>query len=303
MSCVTFFGKRQPKLLRGVPVVMRYGLVICRETQKLAFCYGLIGFLGRAVADETAIPTSAGATNSYISLTNRNAFGIKPPPTPPPPELVAPVVAPPNLFLTGFSHLNGLKKAYLVVNKPNARQADYLAVEEGYDNDGLQILAIDTRKQTVLLKNSGTELTLNFKDNGLKPNSVPAGAPGVVNPPGVAPYRGVPPPPAVSGQTAAAGGSAGPTIIGRGGVNATPVPVANAVVAEGVAAEVTSERQLPRRGGVYLGGATATSTGVDHGGLSALPLAPTVPGQLHDSPNNPPRPGLVVPPVPQIIRR
>lgn len=283
---------------------MRYSLDMCREIQKLAFCCSLIGFLGRAaVVDEAAAPTAVVVTNAYITLTNRNAFNIKPPPTPPPPELVAPVVAPPNLFLTGFSHLNGLKKAYLVVNKPNARQADYLAVEEGYDNDGLQILAIDTRKQTVLLKNSGTELTLNFKDNGLKPNSVPVGAPGVANPPGVAPYRGVPPPPAALGQTAAVVGSAGPTIIGRGGVNATPVPVANAAVVEGVASEVTSERQLPRRGGVYLGGATAPVAGVDRGGLAALPLAPTVPGQLHDAPNNPPRPGLIVPPVPQIIRK
>ena len=268
---------------------MRYGLGMCRGTRVLAFCCGLFGWAGQAaVADELSAPTNAVPENSYIVITNRNAFKIVPPPVPPPAEPIAPTVPPPNLFLTGISHLNGITRAYLVVNKANARLPEYLAVDEGYDSDGLQVLTIDARKQAVRVRNAGTELTLNFKDNGLKPNSVPVNAPGAGNAPGMAPTRGVPPPPMATAP------GAGPTIIGRGAANLAQPVAANAAGTEAVA----TERQLPsRRQAVYLGRTVSAGAGVDSGTPTTLPVAPSVPGKLI---NSSPRPGLIVPPLPQI---
>lgn len=277
---------------------MRYDGNMRRGTVLITLALGLSGGAARATSPD-APGSQVPPANSYIVITNRNAFGIKPPPLPPPAEPVAPVAPPANLFLTGISHLNGQKKAYLVVNKANAHQADYLAVDEGYDNDGLQILAIDPRKQTVRVRNSGNEITLNFKDNGLKPNSVPAGAAGPVNLPATAPFRGVPAP-------SAGGGAAGPTIIGRGGVTAAQAAVANAAAASRVASlndaagvtDATPQPQsTPSRGGVYLGGgappAAALGTAASDNGTSNLTPAPSVPGTLTN-----PRPGIVAPPLP-----
>lgn len=259
----------------------------------LALGCGLIGFVADAAVAEDIAVTPPG--NPYIVITNRNAFGIKPPPVPVEPPPVAPVVVPPNLFLTGISFLNGLKRAYLVVNRPNAKTPDYLAVDEGYDSDGLKVLGIDPRKQTVRLMNSGTELTLNFKDNGMKGNAVPAPVPGQPGQPGMAPVRGIPPPPNQPAAMAVPAG--GPTIIGRGGVvsdNAgAPAPLA---LSSG--GEVPLSRQLPARRGVYLGGQgnAAAPTEQVIGGPAA-PTANTV-RAVEGPVANPSNSRLPPPPIP-----
>lgn len=264
-------------------------------TSMLALGCGLIGFAGSAAVAEDAAASPPG--NPYVVITNRNAFGVKPPPVPVEPPPVAPVVAPPNLFLTGISFLHGLKRAYLVVNRPNAKAPDYLAVDEGYDSDGLKVLGIDPRKQTVRLVNSGTELTLNFKDNGMKGNAVPAAVPGkngVPEVPGMAPVRGIPPPPQAGVPAASPG--AGPTIIGRGGVvSDNPAPVA----ANG-GGEIPLSRQLPARRGVYLGGQGNNTVPAEHiTGGAAAPTAntvPAVPGPVA----NPGGSRLPPPPIPGV---
>jgi hypothetical protein len=208
---------------------------------------------------------------------------------------VVPATPPPNLFLTGLSFLHGSKRAYLVVNKVGGKQPEYLSVEEGYDSDGLQVIDIDPRKQAVRVRNAGTEVTLNFKDNGLKANAVPVGLPAM--PPG----RGMPPPPnmAVPAQPASA---SAPTIIGRGGSAAENVAsTAGTALQDATAAgnEVPAARQLPTRPGrVYLGGSggngafPATS---DANPNANLPVAPSRPGQLT---GNTPRGNVQIPPIP-----
>jgi hypothetical protein len=197
-----------------------------------------------------------------------------PDPTPPPA-----VVAPPNLFLTGISFLNGLKRAYLVVNRPPTNSADYLAVEEGYDSDGLKVVDIDPRKHTVRVVNSGTELTLNFKDNGMKASTLPVPGhpvPGQKGAPGLPPVRL--PSSSMPVPTAANAGG-GPTIIGRGGVVPDGAAVAPVAAGNASADNAGRVRTLPARRGVYLGGAAndaTTPVPITLGGPAA-PTANTVP--------------------------
>ena len=275
---------------------MRYGSVMRCGTRLFAIGCGLLGFAGHAAIAEDAASPSAPA-NTYIVITNRNAFGIKPPPEPPPPAPVMPATPPPNLFLTGLSFLNGSKRAYLVVNKTGAKQPEYLSVEEGYDSDGLQVLDIDPRKQVVRVRNAGAEVTLNFKDNGLKGNAVPVAPPGMPN---GGPMRGVPPPPGYAPQPAAQPvATAAPTIIGRGGAAAENAaaapPQAVALDAAGGATEAPA-RQLPARRGVYLGGSTGTTPqqSLDTGATPTGTPAPSRPGTV----NGPLRPGTPIPPIP-----
>ena len=227
---------------------------------------------------------------------------------PPDPAPVVPATPPPNLFLTGLSFLNGVKHAYLVVNKAGGKQPEYLSVEEGYDGDNLQVLEIDPRKQAVRVRNAGTEVTLNFKDNSLKPNSVPVGGPGG---PGMPPNR-VPPPPGgysiPQPMAQAAPAATAPTIIGRGGVAAADTAAtaasAAAVLDAAAGAETPLARQLPaRRSGVYLGAGNGTGTASangDGGPIQGLPVAPTRPGVLNNGGGPGTRPNPIVPPVPVI---
>lgn len=233
---------------------MSYLADMRRWTLVAALGCGLSGLAVRAVVpsgDAAAVPgvpvVAEAPANPYIVITNRNAFGIKPPAPPAEPVPVAPVVAPPNLFLTGISHLHGLKRAYLVVNRPNGKTPDYLSVDEGYDVDGLKVLGIDHKKQTVRVMNSGTELTLNFKDNGIKGAPAPPPGPGQKPVQLGMPAPGLPAPPAYF----AAPLSGGATIIGRGGVVADNT--ASAATAYG-GAEAAPVRQVPTRRGVYVAG-------------------------------------------------
>lgn len=255
----------------------------------LAMAGGLAGFLGQAgLVDDTAAP-SATPANPFSSLTNRNAFGIKPPPLPPEPAPVQPAVPPPNLFLTGVSVLNGLKRAYLVVTKANGKQPEYLAVDEGYDNDGLQVLGIDPRKQVVRVRNMGNEVTLNFKENGLK-SVAAAPPPGVPSFQGGAPIRGIPAPPGGANPPAT---TTAPTIIGRGGVAAATATAQSAVMVQPfvqVADEAPVARQLPARRGVYLGGNAAAGPVTDAGGGKSVP---SIPGPVSNL-----LPGHTPPPLP-----
>jgi len=188
-------------------------------------------------------PTSE---NPYRRLTLRNAFGIKPPPEPAPdvPVVVSnPPVALP-IFVTGFSLLKGVKKVYLVVNRPGSKAPEYFTAAEGEEFDGFQVLSIDAKKETVKVMNAGAEATLDFKNNGMKPvaNSTVPGGPI--------------PTPVGRPVSAPAGGNAGATIIGGRGNSsgvitggAGPQPILDAGPGSGGGGEVRG------RGSVITGGA------------------------------------------------
>lgn len=126
--------------------------------------------------------TPAAPKNPYSSIVVRNPFGLKPeppPPEPPPPD--APAVTPSALKLTGITTLLGGKRAMFVVEEPGKTNLVSDLVREGdWDTyiTNLQVLNIDARAGNVKVVYGGKELALNFKDNGIKPPTMPVPAPG-----------------------------------------------------------------------------------------------------------------------------
>lgn len=217
--------------------------------------------------------------NPYRVISERNAFGIRPPPPPPepqkPPEVPKP---PPNVALTGFSDFGEGKTAYFIVNSTTGKPAEYLALGEGQEQNDIAVLQIDIEAETVRVRVNGAETTLNYRDHGNK-----AGAPAV---PGAAPggapaQRGATPftPPAPAGGTPSATTGGGPVIIRRGG--AAEVQQAPAVTA--VSATPMTGAAAPVR---Y----TAPSSG---SGVYIPPNSPVIP-----APGTPQSPGDANEPTP-----
>jgi hypothetical protein len=244
-------------LLGAVPGVVLSGRAITQETAAADHA---------TAADATATNAVPGgiASNPFLVITNRNAFGIKPPAPPPDPKLNAPPAPPPNLFVTGFSQLRGNKRAFLVMNRPG-KSPEFLVVDESYDVDGLKVTGIDPRKETLTVINAGTEVTLNFKDNGLKPGIMPVGQPmnGLV--PGAVPGNGmVRPVP----QVFTPGAPGAPTVVRR---SAADFPAIS---------ESPETDSGPRQGrrGVYTGGGGGGTAGGFNGGGPVYP--PGYPGAI-----------------------
>lgn len=193
---------------------------------------------GGALRADTSITNAAGpAENPFKLISARNAFGIRPP-APPPDNTPPPPPPPPpsNVFLTGIARWDGRKTVYLQVNAQGNAAPTFLELAEGEAQDDIKVLEINEKAETVRLVNAGQEVSLNFKDNGLKAAAPAPAQPGVAvpgRPPGA---PGLPTPlPAVN--AAAMGNSgAGPTVIGRGGqVQANPVAQAGAGITPTVA--------------------------------------------------------------------
>jgi hypothetical protein len=247
-----------------------------------------------SASEERDVP----ASDPFLAIAKRNAFGIKPPPPQPPPETVAPPPPPPsNLFLTGISVIEGIRRAYLVQVEASGKPPKYITLDEAHGmRDGIRLLGIDLKKKVVRVQNGNEELALNFKDNSWKGANTPGGAPNpnAGGPPGM---RQVPQPVAAP-QASAPAAYDGPTIINRGG----GIGRANANAGGGVGAfeagvntsgESTAIRDLPRRWGVYLGGPGAPSVGV--GGNGSGNPAQNNPGAFNSFPGA--TPGSIVPPV------
>jgi hypothetical protein len=239
-----------------------------------------------AVTVGAATPTD----NPYLSLTNRNAFGIRPPAPPPAPEAVAPPpAAPPNVFLTGVSNTGGQKKAYFAINRPGSKTtAEYETVVEGDELEDLKVLEIDAKNGSVRTLIGGREVTLNFKDNGLK-SAAGSPVPGVPGRPGAVPTP-VAPVPTQAPQV----NSGGPVVIGRGGVNLsggnqggnqgfspTPAPAAtyspgNVTESAGIGnvGNVGNVRPLPVRPGTDVNPIQNVTQPTDSSGRVPLPLPP-----------------------------
>ena len=212
------------------------------------------------VASTSDIPS----IDPFLAIAKRNAFGIKPPPPPPPPEATTAVPPPPsNLFLTGISVINGIRKAYLVQVEAAGKPPKYLTLDEAHGmQDGIRLLEIDARKRVVRVQNGTEELALNFKDNAWKGNGGNPGTPGPPNagPPGM---RQIPQP---VGQAAApasqAASSSGPTIIRRGGGvgQIDSSGLSTGVDASGFSSsDMGGTPQATQRSGVYLGGSGSTA--------------------------------------------
>lgn len=138
------------------------------------------------------------ALDSYRSIVDRNAFGLKP--IEPPAEKPAP--APTNtvekteFYLTGITKTRNVRKAYLVNKDSNKKNyaEKYYALTIGDRQGDLTLNEIDEKGRRVKITHQGKELWLDFKANAAPPS--PAGAPpgvaGVPGAPGVQPPPGVP---------------------------------------------------------------------------------------------------------------
>lgn len=219
--------------------------------------------------DSESAGEPTGPTHRYARIPKRNAFGIKPPQAPPPPEPEKePPKDRPEFFLTGFTTVRGVRRAF-VAYQPKGKPLQYprplIPDEEVGIADGvLKLVSIDPIEKAVTIAYNGEEIPLNFKDNAVKTTpGAPAPAGTVPSPgaPGLSPsaLRGNQPPPpimnapagipgqgGIGGVPGAAPGGYAPTVIGRGGailsggggagmLQATPFN-ANAIPAGGTAA-------------------------------------------------------------------
>jgi hypothetical protein len=251
-----------------------------------------------AASDERVSP----ASDPFLVIAKRNAFGIKPPPPQPPPETVAPPPPPPsNLFLTGISVMDGIRRAYLVQVEASGKPPKYITLDEAHGmRDGIRLLGIDLKKRVVRVQNGTEELALNFKDNSWKGSSTPGGTPNPAagGPPGM---RQVPQP-APAPQASAAAVSDGPTIIHRGGGIGRSNPGAaagNFDTSGNPQPDLAPIRELPQRSGVYLGGTSVSAAGVGAPG-SGNPTQ-NIPAVYTQVPGG--SAGGVVAPSPPVVRR
>lgn len=147
--------------------------------------------------DEPRLPT-----NPYQLIADRNVFGLKPVPPPPQPEVPKP--PPPNIILSGITTLQGRKTAFLktppAAAKPGqpAKGDQYFMLSEGEMDREMRVLQIDDTAGIVKVSFAGTEMALNFTDNGAKPNATPPpatpGQPGAIPAPGIRPPGTAPTP-------------------------------------------------------------------------------------------------------------
>src|ERR1043165_40176 len=86
--------------------------------------------------------------NPYLSIVDRNPFGLKPPPPPPDPTPVVPVVPPATVVLTGITSLFGptSKRALLEITeqepgKPASVKKPIL--REGERDGAIEVVSID----------------------------------------------------------------------------------------------------------------------------------------------------------------
>jgi len=146
-----------------------------------------------------AVTASALTENPYDGIVGRNAFALKPP-TPPASTAPAPV-APPGVELQGLTTILGrpqvLLKIKLIAHAPEPAKDQSVVLDVGQREGDVEVLAIDMAQGAVRLRNQGSELSLNMKDNASKPVAGPA-LPGVspMPQPGMMPAAGgsVPPP-------------------------------------------------------------------------------------------------------------
>ena len=145
-------------------------------------------------------------------------------------------------------------------------------------HESLELLEIDAKGGTVRTLIGGREVSLNFKDNGLK-SAAGTPVPGVPGRPGAVPTPVAPVP-----YQAAQANSGGPVVIGRGGVNLSggnqgynPTPAPAATYSPGNVTQSDGSqnvRPLPVRPGTDATPIQNAPQPTDASGRVPLPLPP-----------------------------
>lgn len=108
------------------------------------------------------------------SITERNAFNLKPPTPPAPPPAPPPPAT--KVHLTGVFSIMGNKRAILQISEPGKATPESRVVQEGDREGDVEVLAIDTQTETVRVKIRDQEKELDFKNDGIAPPTAPAAA-------------------------------------------------------------------------------------------------------------------------------
>jgi hypothetical protein len=144
---------------------------------------------------------------SYQQINERNAFNLKPLPPPGPDPATLAATQQVNITFTGITSFNGVKKAYFRLpdgTKPG--QFTYPTIREGERDGILEVVTINEKAGSVVVKNAGAPMTLTFEANGNKvtgPMAAIAPPPGVSALPGSVPVPNPMIPPNTPAQPAA----------------------------------------------------------------------------------------------------
>jgi hypothetical protein len=150
---------------------------------------------------------------NYQSIIDRNPFGLKPPPPPATNTAAVEQKAKSDIFLTGIvtvGYPKMPKRAYIETEtlEQGKKEPKFYEFQEDQSQDGITVLAIDEKSQTVKIKSEGAETLLSFKTHGRTPPASPPpgapGAPGTQGAPGQPMHPGSQPLPLPGAPNAAA---------------------------------------------------------------------------------------------------
>jgi hypothetical protein len=229
---------------------------------RIAAC--LSGTLLAAALGASAFGTES--VNPYLSIVERNPFGLKPPPPPPDPNAAADAKAATKVILTGITTLFGpdSKRALLEIEEPPAEKGQKGTTSKPILGEGqrfgpVEIVSIDIDKNIVKIRNNDVESDLTFE----KPKPSTGAAPAAGGPPGRVPSPlGQPAGIAAASAAAASAPNSGATVISK-----------NSGMASGNSGVVLYGGQPPA--------ITPTAAPVTTAGSASLASASTHPGLMN----------------------
>jgi len=156
-----------------------------------------VGLLGVVWFEPTQL-LALNADNPYNPIVLRNAFALKDPP-PVIQTVLQPPKPPTNVELRGITTLLGRPQVLLnfkVPGTPPEPPKDRsMVMDVGQREGDVEVLEINPVAGTIRIRNQGTELAMNLRDNAAKPQSAPSVALPIPSlPPGAAPQLPVPAP-------------------------------------------------------------------------------------------------------------
>ncbi len=163
-----------------------------------------VGLGGILLAAAGRADVTEPAANPYQVILDRNPFGLKPQPA-------QPLIGPPtnaiqqaNVKLTGITSDSIGKKVWLMIPGQPGKNPQYFSIPEHEKQGDIEVLEINDKDNTVKILNAGTQVELNFKDNGMPTPTappvsgvplLPPGTPGALPTPGLIPAPGALPTP------------------------------------------------------------------------------------------------------------
>ena len=103
-------------------------------------------------------------SNPYDKINKRNAFNLTSEKAPIPTLPPVTEILKPNVYLTGITRLNGVRKAHMVLRRTG--QADkFISITLLNEQEGIELKKIS--KTSALISNNGQDQLISFENNGL----------------------------------------------------------------------------------------------------------------------------------------